>query len=433
MRQRPMRGRAFQQGAVATAGHPSQPQAVPQAVRPIAILRWALYGFVFSLPFDAPGRLPLELTTITGALFLLVCLLQPGLCFGRRPTATWWFLGYLYVYWAAYVAGGAQFTTDALRSSLFYIQGLLIFIACFNLMRDPKMARNMLIVLALAAAVLAVMTILGIGKSMDSESQRATVFGQNANRAARVLLAGALTLVGLVVGRPRAALRPGWIAWPLMALIVLAMIMGGSRGGLVAFAAGLWMFSMTGNSIGVRVRNVVVTLLVLGGAAFAALKSPLMQQRLQQAASGNLAKREVIFPVAFSEFKSRPLIGYGPANQYVLAIKLGLPPKLHETRDTHNLFLEVLTATGVLGTVPFLMGLWICCWSAWKARRGIEGILPAAQMASTIVGNLSGNYIALKLQWVLFAYAMASWIYLTPKPRVVTAPTAAAARRARAG
>src|SRR5512135_1350605 len=193
MRQRPMRRGGS--AAVATGAQaPGQPlpYAMAQQARPSAILLWALYGFVFSLPFDAPGRLPLELTTITGALFLAVCLLQPGLCFGRRPSVTWWFLGYLYVYWAAYVVGGAQFTGDAVRSSLFYIQALLIFIACFNLMRDPKVARQVMIVLAIAALVLALMTILGIETAKDSDSQRVTVFGQNANRAARVLLAGAL-------------------------------------------------------------------------------------------------------------------------------------------------------------------------------------------------------------------------------------------------
>lgn len=433
MRSRPMR-RSAQPVAGSATMPPGQPlpYAMAQQARPSAILLWALYGFVFSLPFDAPGRLPLELTTMTGALFLAVCLLQPGLCFGRRPSVTWWFLGYLYVYWAAYVVGGAQFTGDAVRSSLFYIQALLIFVACFNLMRDPKVARQVMIVLAVAALVLALMTILGIETAKDSDSQRVTVFGQNANRAARVLLAGALAWVGLVVGRPRKALRPAVIAWPAFALCVLGMIMGGSRGGLVAFAAGLWMFSMTGPTIAVRARNIAITLFLLGGAGFAAYKSPLMQQRIQLAAQGNLAKREVIFPAALGEFKSRPLIGYGPANQYVLAVRLGLPPKLHETRDTHNLFLEVLTATGVLGTVPFVWALWVCCWSAWKARRGVEGILPAAQMMSTMVGNLTGNYIVLKLQWVLLAYAMASWVWLTPKQQAA-APAPGAMRRARRG
>lgn len=430
MRPRPMRRSAYP--AAAATAPLQQPMAYPGAAprpRPTLFLLLALYGFVFSLPFDAPNRLPIELTTITGAMFLAVCLTQPGLCFGMRPKGTWWFFGYQYVYWTAFVIGGAQFLPDAAKASLFYVQGLLIFIACFNLMRDHKIMRNVLIVLSIAALVLALMTIFGIGKSTDSTTQRATVFGQNANRAARVLLAGALCLVGLVFGRAKAAIRPAVMIWPAVALIILAMIMGASRGGLIAFAAGLWMFSMTGKSIGVRIRNVAVTLVILGGAGFAAYKSPLMQARMQAAASGNLAKREVIFPTAFKMFKDRPLVGWGAANQYVLAVRLGLPPKLHATRDTHNLFLEVLTATGILGAIPFGMGLWICCWSAWKARVGIEGILPAAQMASTMVGNLSGNYISLKLQWVLFAYAMAAWLWHTPKQQTMTQAPAPPRRR----
>jgi hypothetical protein len=75
----------------------------------------------------------------------------------------------------------------------------------------------------------------------------------------------------------------------------------------------------------------------------------------------------------------------------------------------------------------------LCCWGAWKARRGTEGILPAAQMIALLVGNLSGNYIALKLQWVLLAYALASYRYLTPRVLRPTVSPTIAARRARWG
>jgi O-antigen ligase len=417
------------------AAVPGQPplQAVPQVAPPIGLLRWALYGFVFSLPFDAPGRLPIELTTITGAGFLAVTLLQPRLCYGRRPGALWLFLGYLYAYWMAYVFGGARFTSDAVHSTLFYIQGVMILCACFNLMRDPRIARTALMTLAFAVTILAVMTIFGIGKAYDTESGRAMVFGQNANRAARVLCAGLLIVIGLAYGRPRPALHPRWIAWPVAALIGLAMIKGGSRGGLLALAVGLWMFSFAGTTLGTRVRNMVVSLVAIGLAAWGAWQSPLMKQRIQLAQQGNMAKREVIFPAALQMFKSKPIVGWGPGNQYMLAVRLGLPPRLHQTRDTHMLFLEVLTAAGLLGAIPYFTALWLCCWGAWKARRGIEGILPAAQMAALMVGNLSGNYIQLKLQWVLLAYALASWVYLTPKAARPSAPSAAAARRARWG
>lgn len=414
-------------------GQPVPLQAVPLAAGPSRLLRWALYGFVFSLPFDAPGRLPLELTTLTGAGFLAVTLLQPGLCFGRRPLVFWLFFAYQYAYWMAYVFGGGQYTSDAVHSSLFYIQGLLIFLACFNLMRDPRIARNVLLTLAAAVTILALMTILGIGKTYDTESGRQMVLGQNANRAARVLCAGLLILVGSVYGRATATLRPKWIAWPIAALVGLAMILGGSRGGLVALLVGLWMFSMAGNTLGIRVRNILVSMVAIGLAAWGAWQSPVMQQRIELASQGNMAKREIIFPAAWQMFKSKPLYGWGPGNQYALAIRLGLPPALHLTRDTHNLFLEVLTATGILGALPYLLALWLCLWYSWKARRGIEGILPVAQMMSLGVGNLTGNYIQLKLQWVILAYAMASWVYLTAKPLHIPAPTAAELRRRRRG
>jgi O-antigen ligase len=410
------------------------PQAAPAApAAPSWLLRWALYGFIFSLPFDAPGKFPLELTTMTGAVFVAVTMLFPGRCYGRRPAALWWFAGYLYAYWLAYVLGGGQHTADAIKSFLFYLQGLLIFCAAFNLMRDERTTRAVLFTLVAAAAVLALMTILGIGKAMDSETLRATVFGQNANRAARVLCAGALAAVGLVYGRARKGIRPGWLGWALAAIIGLAMIMGGSRGGLIAMAAGLWMFSLTGATFGIRIRNTVVAMVAIALAVWGALQSPLMQRRMEMAMQGNLAKREVIFPAAFQMFRDHPLYGWGPSNQFVLATRLRLPPALHLSRDTHNLFLELLTATGLLGTIPFLAGLWLCVRGAWRARRGTEGILPAAQMAALLIGNLSGNYIALKLQWVLLAYALASFRHLTPHVRRPNVSPTIAARRARWG
>jgi len=403
------------------------------SARPSWLLQWTLYGFVFSLPFDAPGRLPLELTTITGAVFIAVTLLQPQYCYGRRPAAFWWFAGYLYAYWLSYVVGGAVHTSDAVKSSLFYAQSLLILCAVFNLMRDERVARRVLLTLMIAASVHAIMTVFGIGKAVDSESARATVLGQNANRAARVLGAGLLCTIGLAYGRAHAGLRPRWIAWPASTLLGLAMIMGGSRGGLVALAAGLWSFSLTGATIGLRIRNTVVALLAIGLAVWGTMQSPLMQRRVQMAMAGNLAKRELIFPAAWGMVKDRPLTGWGPRNQYVLATRLQLPPELHLSRDTHNLFLELLTATGVLGTTPFMIGLWLCCRAAWKGRRGIEGILPMATMAALMVNNLSGNYIAFKLQWVLLAYVLASYYYLTPQQPRPVAPSRADLRRARWG
>jgi O-antigen ligase len=423
--------------AAATPAPPPPAGAFPAPATPAPgrLVRWVLYAFAFSLAFDAPDQLPLEPSTIMGAVFILATMLQPRACYGRRPAALWWFTGYLYVYWLAFVLTPSSNLPGAVRASLFYVHGLLILWAASNLMRHRDVARRVLLSLVFAAAILAIMTILGLGKIRETHSGRAVVFGQDPNFAARCLSIGLLSVIGLAYGRPHSALRPRILVWPIAAVIAVAMILGGSRGGLLALAFGLWTFSFSGNTLGARIKNTTVALFAIGLCSWGALQSPLMKRRLVEAEAGDMAKREEIFPASWQMFKDRPLTGWGQSNQAVLARRLRLPPERWPTRDTHNLFLEVLTGTGVLGTIPFLMGLWLCTWSAWKARRGLEGILPFAHCAALLLANLSVNFIMLKLHWLLLGYALASSSFVTP-PRFAPLPgplSKAAQRRLRWG
>ena len=148
-------------------------------------------------------------------------------------------------------------------------------------------------------------------------------------------------------------------------------------------------------------------MLVIAFLAGVAWQLPLMRKRFQQAQEGNLAGRERIFPAAWGLFLERPLLGWGPGqNKYELARRV--PEEFRAWRDTHNLVLELLTSTGVLGTIPFLTGMGLCVWGAWKARRGNHGILPSAMLVALLVGNMSGNGIALKLLWIGLAYGAAT-------------------------
>jgi hypothetical protein len=73
--------------------------------------------------------------------------------------------------------------------------------------------------------------------------------------------------------------------------------------------------------------------------------------------------------------------------------------------------LELLTATGIVGALPFLIGAWLCVRDAWRGRRGALGVLPLALCCSVFLSNMSGDWIASKLIWVVlgFAYASARW------------------------
>jgi len=393
--------------ALGTAWAPTARPGV--AVHPL--VRWAFYVFMFSLPFEWPDRsIPVEVTTLTGLVFLAATLIQPRVCYARRPTALWWFGAALYMYWVSFVVAGAAYPDDAVKAFVLRVQLLLIMWAAYNLMRDDRIATRALLTFGLACVALALLSVGGavhLDQEWLKKSGRVALFGQNPNRAGLILALGALALVGLTYGRDRKLLRPRLLVWPLLVVIGIAIVNTGSRGSLLALTLGLWMFAVGGRSLLVKIRSAVVAVLVIAFLAGVAWQLPLMRKRFQQAQEGNLAGRERIFPAAWGLFLERPLLGWGPGqNKYELARRV--PEEFRTWRDTHNLVLELLTSTGVLGTIPFLTGMGLCVWGAWKARRGNHGILPSAMLVALLVSNMSGNGIALKLLWIALAYGAAT-------------------------
>ncbi|MGE5801476.1 MAG: O-antigen ligase family protein [Gemmatimonadota bacterium] len=391
---------------------------VGAAVHPL--VSWAFYVFMFSLPFEWPDRsIPVEVTTLTGLVFLAATLIQPRVCYARWPTALWWFGAALCMYWVSFVVAGAAYQDDALKAFALRVQLLLVMWAAYNLMRDDRIATRALLTFGLACVALSLLSVGGavhLDEEWVKKSGRVALFGQNPNRAGLILALGALALVGLTYGRDRKLLRPRLLVWPLLVAIGIAIVNTGSRGSLLALTLGLWMFALGGRSLLVKIRSAVVAVLVIAFLAGVAWQLPLMRKRFHQAQEGNLAGRERIFPAAWGLFLDRPLFGWGPGqNKYELAPRV--PEEFRTWRDTHNLVLELLTSTGVLGTIPFLTGMGLCVWGAWKARRGNHGMLPFAMLVALSVGNMSGNGIALKLLWIAFAYGEATASLVPRGPR----------------
>jgi O-antigen ligase len=394
-----------------------QPQEINRTTR------WAFYMLVFSLPFEMPKLgMPLEVTTFTGSFFLLTTLLQPGACFRRPPRAFWWFFIYLYVYASVslwYITGHPF---EVVKLLLLLIQLILMCWAGCNVMRDAASARATLLTLIAGCTVLALFQLLGIASSAvetGSDAQRFTVLGQNPNNLARMFSMGLLALVALTYGRAKSELRPSFLAWPLFGLILLALVDTGSRGSLLALGVGLLTVMSGGKTLGQRFRNVLVAVVAIGFGFWASYASETTRVRFERSIDeGSMAKREVIFPAAWQLFLDSPLIGWGPVNNtWELGSRIGELD--HPSRDTHNLGLELLTATGVLGAVPFFIGTCLCILLAWKARSGTQGVLPFAMIAAIVISNMGANLLHSKLHWFVLSYVLASGIRVRTRFRSV--------------
>jgi O-antigen ligase len=375
-------------------------------------LQAGLYLLVASIPFEYPERtIPLEVPTLTGAVFLLVTLVYPSRCYGRIPAPALWFGVYLAAFLFTIVAGPGEYTSKAVSEFIVVLQGVLVFLAAANLMRDVKVARRALVTLVAACSARAALPFLGLGRTTDvvwTGGERVSALGQNANSAAMIMAAGLVALVGLMLlSRHRTAL--GMVLGGLLStLLALAILETGSRGGFVALLGGVLVFALAANSWRQRLRNATIALLAISLLAVAALSLPVMKNRLVDTArTGNLAGREQLYPALWTMFLEKPLMGWGPvANTYELAARVGQRDRA--TRAAHNIVLELITAGGLVTAFPFIVGLWLSTRSAWRARAGEHGLLPLGLLCSVLISNMSGDWIASKLIWLVFGYAFAS-------------------------
>ncbi len=389
---------------------PQPPQVVVSRVQPV--VRWSLYAFICSIPFEMPQRsIPIEIPTLFGCVFLLATMLDRRAAYARFPAPLGAFVAFLWVFAAAALVNLASHQDQVLKFFLELVQLLLLFWTIANLLTDEPLRIGALRALALACGLRAGLQLLGVATSeraLWTGGDRITTFGQNVNLAALILGAGLLAAFALPSRRDPSRRWPFALRWPLVMIIGVAIVQTSSRGGLLALAVGLATFLVRGATAWARLRNAVTALAVLGMLGFVAARSEALRNRLfMTATTGTLAGRERIYPALLVMLRERPLLGWGPIeNQYELEHRLQDPGYIK--RDAHNIVLELLTSTGIAGTVPFRVGVGLCLRMALRARRTTRGVLPFAMLLTILVGVMSGTWIASKILWFVLAQGEAA-------------------------
>ena len=389
------------------------------------VLQAGLYLLVASIPFEYPERsIPLEIPTLTGTIFLLGTLLHPRRCYGQLPAPVLWFGTYLLVFLLATVVGG-EHASEAVSEFIVILQGVLVLLAAGNLMRREAVAARAMATLVVACAIRASLPFIGFARTSSAVwtgGERVSALGQNANSAAMILAAGMVTLIGLAFARQRGSVLRLALAAAIGSLIGFAVLETGSRGGLVSLVGGVLVFAFGADTLRVRLRNAAIGVLAVALLILGALQLPVMKNRWEDSMrTGNMAGREQLYPALWTMFLEKPLLGWGPVtNTYELAARIG--ERERPARAAHNIGLELLTSTGLVGAIPFLIGGWLCGLAAWRARRGPHGVLPLALCCSVFLSNMSGDWIASKLIWLVLAlaYASAHW---APAPVSLPAPS----------
>src|SRR6266542_2678328 len=399
-----------------------------RAVHPL--VRWAFYVFVFSLLFEWPDRpIPMEIPTLIGFIYLAFTLLLPKVCYRRVPKALCFFV--VYICYFALLCGFVRRQGDAIKLLTLMVQIFFLMWSGYNLMRYERIMKTALMTLVISCSAISVMQLLGVAATQwefYGVGSRTSVLGQNPNNVANNISLGLVALMGFAFGRNKTSPWAKYVAAPLAVIMVGAIIDTGSRGALLALGIGFAAFAIRGKTLWAKAKSLVIVLAVLGGLVLAVLQTPSLVSRYKQTIYGSdMAGRENIFPTAWGMFKEKPFIGWGPIdNMYELGRRLqimyGGPVGPDGSKDAHNMFLDVLTSTGLFGTVPLLICVILCLLAAWRARRGSQGALPIVMVITVILINMSGNWIASKLDWLMMACVLASANFLhAVRPRLAAA------------
>jgi putative inorganic carbon (HCO3(-)) transporter len=156
------------------------------------------------------------------------------------------------------------------------------------------------------------------------------------------------------------------LSWWCLALASLVLLLTQSRGGLLAYAAVLlvsaWFFAPDRKA---RIRGVAI---VLVACVLAAVVAGLFFQRLTEIDDFTTVSRLAIWGGAFTVFAHSPVLGTGFGNlRALMGGLLSLPDGW--TGDAHNLYLELLAETGIVGFAAFAFLIGVAMRRAMRQYR----------------------------------------------------------------
>lgn len=171
-----------------------------------------------------------------------------------------------------------------------------------------------------------------------------------------------------------------------LAAIFTAVVLTKSMGGLIAFFVGVLVFvaTMVSRRGLFTKRSVLALCLVALVAAGSVFGVALARRSIDSGLKNSASQRAGYWSGALAIFKDSPALGQG-AGSFEILYPAHIRPGADETRYAHNLILQTIAETGLIGLAAVFIlfaGFWVCCLKALKKE---DGVLMAGVMAGGAV------------------------------------------------
>lgn len=299
-----------------------------------------------------------------------------------------------------------------------FIQLIVFYFLCVNLINGEKMLRRVLWVFVLftgLSAILGVLQYFGIifgGMGTWEGAVRVAAGARGSDTFSTCLFTGMFITIGLLLGEKAKIAKI--VLPPIIPLIIAASIFTFSRGGAVAFLGGLLYFTIRQKK---RIKPIIMMLLLV------LLVIPFIPEVYRSRLSPSYAatdpsvlNRIYASKAALKIWLHNPLTGVGIGNFRVHGIKY-MPLGFKSHMVTHNTYAEVLAELGILGFVFFTAIIYrtlksmrsysdrMATEGKWEMRKICLGL--EIGFVTFLVGNIFLSNMDLKYFWFLFALGAA--------------------------
>jgi O-antigen ligase len=352
-----------------------------------------------------------------GIALSVFALIQYRSCFGECPKPFWYFAAYWGVLAFLSAMQGPEYRTTSFDRAAQVFQYLILFRISYNMMRRRTFRTFTLLTLAFVCVMVSALQLTGIISSTTAyrSALRYGVLGENVNTVGATFSIGLLASLSIGYERRSFSLLGRALLWLGTPILALCVLRSGSRGAESALVVAVVCFLARKDLSWKKLQTIALAVVAVGALAFVSTQVVVLNMRWTSSLTqSDFSDRPELAMKALEMFFEKPFLGWGPTNNHIeLGARSGA-----ESMDTHDVYLWVLTETGLAGGAPFIAGFAIALVLAWRARNGPDGILPFSLMMFIAVYDLSDTWFNRKLFWIVLAYACASYRDASKRRRI---------------
>jgi O-antigen ligase len=402
-------------------------QAIPMHLKVDlkSIQNYALYIYFFSMVFESFNLFGLgSISFFSGILY--VTAVAPSIINLVNLNKNIYYLWPIVIF-TIYLSLISLVNINSFSSKVFDFQMILniciFFIIINHVKKDNKVLEKAFCAFFYSAFFGSVLLILGIGTEISDEGLRPgriMFYGSGPNELG-IKLASALAVGAVFILQKKFGYSMIHKIFILLCLPIIfyAILQTGSRTAIsVPFLALLiWLFArilVSKYKIIAILSGALILFIIAVPMVFFALQSEVLVTRFEQTGVGDFTSQNGRFFLWF---------GFLSLAQENLIFGNGLSGFEKITQDffgfvesPHNVLLEVVLYSGLIGLFLYLIFLYRCFYTGYKLYRDSKELLPILLIPSVIAYIMFLQALSEKVVWLIFAYIISTYLYNSEKP-----------------